>query len=132
MFRFVIATVGLTALGGCASIQTTAGGGGATPDHALFAPEIVAARVTDAYQAVLRLRPDFLHRGGAPDARDPSGDEIQIYLDDVAMGGVEALRAVPLDAVTQIRFVPRAEAEARWPGRHPAGVILVSTETNPR
>ncbi len=131
MVRFVVATVALIALGGCASIQT-GGGEDSTPDHALFAPEIVASRVTDAYQAVLRLRPDFLRRGDTPDARVPATDELHVYLDDVDMGGIDALRRVPLDAVTQIRYVPRTEAEMRWPGRHPAGVILVSTQPNPR
>lgn len=131
MLRSVIAAVGLIALGGCASVQT-GGSQDSTPDHALFAPEIVAARVTDVYQAVLRLRPDFLHRGERPDSRDQSPDQIRVYLDDVDLGGIEALRRIPLDAVTQIRFVPATEADMRWAGRHPAGVILVSTQSDPR
>lgn len=131
MLRLVIAAVGLIALGGCVSVQS-ARSGDSTPDHALFAPEIVAARVTDAYQAVLRLRPDFLRRGDARDVRDQSTNPIQVYLDDVDLGGIEALRRVPLDAVTQIRYVPPSEADMRWAGRHPAGVILVSTQPEPR
>lgn len=131
MLRFVIAGVGLIALGGCASVQS-AGRVSSTPDHALFAPEIVAARVTDAYQAVLRLRPDFLRRGGAPESSDQPSSQVQVYLDDVDLGGIEALRRVPLDAVTQIRYVPPNEADLRWAGRHPAGVIFVSTQADPR
>jgi len=131
MFRLVMVTVGLIALGGCASIHA-AGSDGLSPDHALFAPEIVASRVTDAYQAVLRLRPDFLRRDTGADIRGTDSDGIHVYLDDVDIGGVDALRRVPLDAVTQIRYVPRIEADMRWPGRHPAGVILVSTEPDPR
>jgi len=130
MFRFVMATVASVALAGCASVQT-AGGYDSTPDHALFAPEIVAARVSDAYQAVMRLRPDFLSRSNARDARDAGARELHVYLDDVDLGGIDALRRISLDAVTQIRYVAPREAEQRWPGRHPGGVILVSTEPDP-
>lgn len=131
MVRFVTVTVGLIALVGCASIRT-GGSDDFSPDRALFAPEIVASRVTDAYQAVLRLRPAFLRRGARVTARADATTQIHVYLDDVDMGGIDALRRVPLDAVTQIRYVSPTEADIRWPGRHPAGVILVSTEPNPR
>lgn len=130
MWRTIIATAGLVALSACAN-AAPATSAAPEPD-ALLAPEIVAARVVDAYQAVLRLRPQFLSRSPYVRRLGGSPGDLRVFLDDVDMGGVEALHGIPLDAVTQIRYVPPIEAEMRWPGRHPAGVILVSTERTPR
>ena len=131
MVRFTVSIVGMLMLAGCASMHP-AGGDVPGPDRALLAPEIVAARVTDTYQAVLRLRPDFLRVVTTRDGRNPAASGVRVYLDDAEIGGPEALHRVPLDDVTQIRYVPRHEADIRWAGRHPAGVILVSTEPDPR
>lgn len=130
MWRGIIATAGLVALSACV-MAAPATSAEPEPD-ALLAPEIVAARVVDAYQAVLRLRPQFLRRSPIARGLDGSPADLRVFLDDVDLGGVEALHAIPLDAVTQIRYVRPFEAEMRWPGRHPAGVILVSTERTPR
>lgn len=130
MWRSIVAAVGMLVATACVSNRPVLD---ALPDpgDALFAPEIVAARVMDAYQAVVRLRPAFL-RGQRLDRGLGGAGEVEVYLDDVDLGGVAALHQVPLDAVTQIRYLSPMEAEMRWAGRHPGGVILVSTRRQPR
>jgi hypothetical protein len=93
----------------------------------ITAAEIVAARVTDVYQAVSQLRPEFLRRrgGAAMPAFAPAA--IGVYLDELPFGGVESLRYIPLDRVRLIRYVSPSDADLRWGGSHPMGAILVTT-----
>jgi hypothetical protein len=71
--------------------------------------EIERARVDDAYQAVLRLRPEFLQRSGHPRARVRSpGSEPK-----AGIGAVPTLmlqRSIPSGAVDQ----PVPARMARW------------------
>ena len=91
----------------------------------LTAAEIVAARVTDAYQAVSQLRPEFLRRrsGAMPFVPAP----VQVYVDELPFGPPESLHLVPLGAVRSIRFMSPIEADLRFGGRHTSGAILVTT-----
>ena len=92
----------------------------------LLAPEIVQSRVIDTYQAVTQLRPQFLK------VRDPliptlARKGLRVFLDDVDLGGVDALRTIPIDQVTAIRYISASDAQLRWGSDLPNGVILVST-----
>jgi hypothetical protein len=92
----------------------------------LTAAEIVAARVTDVYQAVSQLRPEFLRRRGETMLAYPAS-AVQVYVDDLPFGTSDALRLIPLDQVRLIRYISPVEADLRFGGRHPAGAILVTT-----
>ena len=97
--------------------------------NVITAAEIVAARVSDAYQAVTQLRPEFLRKRSVmtplPSIGTPAS--INVYLDELPFGGVESLRSIPLDRVRLIRYIPPLEADLKWGGTHPAGAILVTT-----
>ena len=96
--------------------------------NVLTAAEIVASKVTDAYQAVTQLRPDFLRRRSNSVTMAPSRPSaLSVYLDELPFGNVESLRSIPLERVRIIRYLSPFEAELRWGGSHPAGAILVTT-----
>ena len=80
------------------------------------------ATVFDAIEA---LRSHWLRERG-PDSFSSPG-HVQVYLDDSRLGGVEALRTLPLANVLYIRHVNGVDAAARWGLDHGQGVILVST-----
>jgi hypothetical protein len=92
----------------------------------LTAAEIVASRVTDVYQAVTQLRPEFLRRRGEIAFTYPNA-AVQVYVDDLPFGTSDALRLIPLDQVRLIRYISPVEADLRFGGRHLAGAILVTT-----
>ena len=122
----VIAGMSLTAC--AASTSTTrpfiAGAG----REVLTAAEIVAARVTDVYQAVTQLRPEFLRRRSSGVVATPSEPaRVAVYVDEMPFGSSESLRYIPLDRVRQIRFVSATEANLLFGGSHPAGIIVVTT-----
>ena len=94
--------------------------------NVLFAPEIVQSRVLDTYQAVTQLRPEFL-KMREPYLRSPKAASLRVYLDEIDIGGIDALRSIPIEQVTAIRYIGATDAQFRWGGEHPQGVILVST-----
>lgn len=96
--------------------------------NVLTATEIVASRVSDVYQAVTQLRPDFLRRRSTSLSLAPvRANAVAVYLDELPFGGVESLRSIPLDRVRVIRYLSPFDADLRWGGSHPAGAILVTT-----
>jgi hypothetical protein len=96
--------------------------------NVLTAAEIVASKVSDAYQAVTQLRPDFLRRrSNSITMRQTRPAALSVYLDELPFGNLESLRMVPLERVRIIRYLTPFEADLRWGGSHPAGAILVTT-----
>jgi hypothetical protein len=96
--------------------------------NVLTAAEIVASKVSDVYQAVTQLRPDFLRRRSNTVTMAPlRPNAVSVYLDELPFGNVESLRLIPLERVRIIRYLTPFDAELRWGGSHPAGAILVTT-----
>lgn len=93
----------------------------------ITAAEIVAANVTDAYQAVAQLRPEFLRHRAATVIPSFAAPGVTVYVDDVEFGPAASLRDVPLGRVRTIRYLSPTEADLRWGGSHPAGAIHVIT-----
>jgi len=95
----------------------------------LTAAEIVTSRVTDAYQAVSQLRPEFLRRRATVPTLPTiaASTSITVFLDGLPYGTIESLRSIPLDRVRLIRYIPPYEADLKWGGTHPTGAILVTT-----
>lgn len=92
----------------------------------LYAHELVNARASNVYEAVVQLRPDFFKRRGVSTlAMRSSGP--RVYLDDVNVGGLEALRSIPLEQVRLVRYMCASEATFRWGMSHADGAILVAT-----
>ena len=132
MRRYAVVLITIS-LAGCASANSAASGESlvikTTPArNVLTAAEIVAARVSDVYQAVTQLRPDFLRRRSSTVTMLPAtSNVVAVYLDDLPFGGVDALRHIPLERVRVIRYLSPFDADLRWGGSHPAGAILVTT-----
>lgn len=111
----------------CAAASTSARPVGSAGRDVITAAEIVASRVTDVYQAVYQLRPEFLRRRGVTTVPSLASPRIVVYLDHLEFGYAESLRNIPLERVRTIRYVSRHEADLRWGRQHPAGAIEVST-----
>ena len=94
--------------------------------------EIVASRVTDVYQAVMQLRPEFLRRRPVAPALTPfTHPGIAVYLDDMPYASTESLRQIPLEGVRLIRYMSPTEANLKYGGSHTGGAILVTTIAKP-
>ena len=88
--------------------------------------EVESTAASSAEDLLRRRRPHLLlprAMHGSP-ARESTPI---VYLDDVRQGGIEVLRLVPAGRIVDVRYLPWMEADARFTGRHPAGVILIRT-----
>ena len=126
--RLFLVLVGL-AVTACAAATTPSAraGFGSAGRDVITAAEIVAAQVVDVYQAVAHLRPEFLRRRAVPPVTAYSAPTVMVFLDDLPLGDVEALRQIPLERVRLIRYLHPNEVSLRYGGSQGIGAILVTT-----
>lgn len=89
--------------------------------------EIRAGQFRDVYNAVERLRPQFLRSRGATSTRDVEGNLPIVFVDEQRLGAVGSMRGLPIDNVREIRFIAPRDATTRWGTGYTAGVIMVVT-----
>ena len=128
--------VAVAAIFGCAPASGTSGtsGASAAPRRAdyLTAEEIVAANadVTTAYDALSRLRPNWLVSHGTTSFNPGNGFAI-VYMDGQRYGDVNSLRNIQASEIADIRYYDVTQAGARFGWRAgPGGVIEVRIKVN--
>lgn len=93
----------------------------------IIADEIQGAGLNNAYEAVSLLHPEWLVQRGATTFDDFGTDNIRVYLNNMQIGGIEALQQVDINIIESIHFRSAAVATARWGAGHPHGAIQVVT-----
>lgn len=90
--------------------------------------EIVASRATTAYEAIQKLRGNFLtYRGETSLNKSRSTPYPTVYLDGQEFGPIAILRTIPASQVATIRLYRSWEATTKYGSRNMSGVIEVST-----
>lgn len=87
--------------------------------------ELVTQDLTSAYEAVQRLRPQWLRGRGATSIRNPEPTMPVVYVAGVRQGGPESLRVVRITETDEIRFISASDATTRWGTGHMGGAIEV-------
>lgn len=131
----------LLAASACASGR----GGSAASDsrsrNIITMAEIKRVSATNAFELVRSLRPNWLNTRGEDSFREtprgsatasnvqvaPGIDIVVVYLDNARLGGAEALRQIPVPALTSIQYFDAKAATFKWGAGHTHGAILVST-----
>jgi len=93
----------------------------------ITADEIEAASVSNAYDAIARLRPAFLRGRGQSSIQTPGSDLPIVYVNGLRTGTIEHLRSIPAQDVQQIRYINATDATTRFGTGHTGGVIEVTT-----
>ena len=93
--------------------------------HQLTGEEVLHANYQNLYDAVQALRPLWLRTRSSGTLRNPA--EVQVYVDNVHVGGVDALRRMQTTGIKEIRYLDAASAATRYPRVVHAGVIVVMT-----
>lgn len=91
--------------------------------------EMVDAGVTNLFEAVQRLRPEWL-RGANLSNLAGSGQELVVYQNQTPLGGVEELRELTPEYAASLRFLDGPTASNTLPGlgsRRVAGAIVIVT-----
>ena len=95
----------------------------------ILAEEIGRAAVTNVYDAISRLRPEWLARETRSLTSSSQGGEparLIAYFEDARYGPVDALRTLPIAGVQEIRYYDPTAATARYGTGHTAGAIAVT------
>jgi hypothetical protein len=90
--------------------------------------DIARVHAQTAYDAVSRLRANFLTRRGSTSVLNTSDPEPNVYLDDVFIGAVAQLRGIQASDVASIRVYRAWEVAARFGNGNLGGVIEVYTK----
>lgn len=110
-------------------IACASGGATARDAYVITAPELSRSRATNAYDAIRQIRPELLR------SRDPGSlvyfktIRPAVAVDNTLVGGVEVLRAMPLDAVARIEYVSAWKAVKRFGLSLENGVMLIETRS---
>jgi hypothetical protein len=91
--------------------------------------EIEQSRANSAWDAVVKLRGNFMASRGANSLMLKVNKEPTVYLDDVEYGNLGTLKQIPAASVAEIRFIEGWNAETKFGPGHAAGVIQVFTRT---
>ena len=126
LIRLTAVILGLAAATGCASSKTAAQAGAShrSTGDVLGGEELSGTGATNVYDAVQRLRPQWLT--SARIRRGGSGDELVVYLDSNRYGTLTSLRSLSLGGVQEVRYYGASEATNRFGTGHTGGAIVVS------
>ena len=125
--RNVLAVAGLClawTLGACATSGTTGSRSGSSAT--LTQAQLAAANSDNLYDAIVKLRPEWLTSRGPTSATDITPTSVDIYMGGSILGKAEALRDLRLGDVTEVRYWDAGQASARFGMGHPRGVIEVT------
>ena len=116
--------IALAAVIGCASAGSGSSSSRREP-NLITADDIAGIPVTNAYEAIERLRPLFLRSRGKTSINTPNTQYPTVYVDGVRYGDIYSLRNILAPHVHDIRFYNGAESGARFGLQNTAGVIEV-------
>lgn len=113
----------LVVAAGCTSARSTASAPVHRTGTTLDANDIASTGATNVYDAIQRLRPQWLT--SARIRRGGSGDDLVVYLDSNRYGSTNSLRQISLGGVQEVRYFGATEATNRYGTGHTGGAILV-------
>jgi hypothetical protein len=154
ILALTIAGAGLTA---CASAGGSSNGTAARPSsrYLLTAADLGKAKADNLYDAIVKLRPEFLRghgentsfvqqniSGGSKDpgsaglGSNPSAGAAAIssvvpviaYRDNSRLASVDDLKQILLSQVAEVRYMPGPEASVRFGTNHSGGAIIVTSK----
>jgi hypothetical protein len=114
---------------GCASTGAQRSSG--SPDR-LTRAEIEAANTTSAYELINQLRPNWLRPAGMTmtGLSNSGSQQVTVYLDTQALGGIEMLRSISTPSIASIEFLSPTKAATvvtNMPNGVATAVILIKS-----
>ena len=87
--------------------------------------EMEALSSLSLYETIQRLRPAWLRSRGPMSGGGATSSYPQVFMDGVQMGNIETLKAMRMDGVRALRFIPARDATTRFGTGYLAGVIEI-------
>lgn len=108
-------------LAGCASRANSSRNGASS--RSLTQAELAATNSGSLYDAIEKLRPEWLTSRGPTSASDATPASAHVYMNGSFLGDVDYLRQVQWTDVSTVRYWEAGPASARFGMGHPRGVI---------
>ena len=106
---------------GCSSAATQSGPRGDA--NRLTHDQLAATNSGTVYDAVEKLRPEWLTSRGPSSMTDPTPTVASVFMNGQLLGKVDFLREVRIIDVSEARYWPAGQAAAKFGMGHPRGVI---------
>lgn len=94
--------------------------------------EIRELPVTNTYELVSRLRPEWIRSRGPASMRGGGAEYPVVYLDGIRSGSIEALQRISTLQISEVRFISARDAATRFGLNHGGGAIMVSSQRGSR
>ena len=91
--------------------------------------ELLTAPSSNAFDAIMNLRPSLLRSRGGKTADGNFPQRPQVFLDGQQYGDIETLKTISVQSITSIRLLNAADATTKYGYGYPSGVIEVSTRS---
>ncbi len=89
--------------------------------------EFESARVSTAYDVIVRFRSNFLRSRGKNSILLKQPQQATVFLDQVEYGAINSLRSIPASTIAEIRFIEGWDAMTKYGSNHVSGVIQIYT-----
>lgn len=93
--------------------------------NVLTQEQLVTTNKTSLYEAIERLRPEWLTSRGPASATNLEPAVASVYMNGTMLGKAEYLREMRVLDVTEVRYWDAGQASARFGMGHPRGVIEI-------
>jgi hypothetical protein len=92
--------------------------------------DIQSVNVLNAYDAISRLRPQFLNSHGSTTITGRDTGYPNVYLNHQLYGDIQSLRNIDVHAISEIHYYNGSEASTRFGLGNVSGAIEVITSAN--
>jgi hypothetical protein len=120
--RVLLGSLMLAAIAACASV----GNAPSVDRNLVTAREMEQMGSANVYQALERLRPEFIRRNRGRQSINLQAARTVVYIDNARFEELDALRTIPSSAVESIRFLDGRDAVTRFGNGHEAGALIVT------
>ena len=107
----------------CASAGTTSSSGGG---QRLSQADLVKANSESLYDAVVKLKPEWLTSRGPTSVTNSTPTSVDIYMNGNNMGSADYLKELRVVDIAEVRYYSAGQASARFGMGHPRGVLEVT------
>jgi hypothetical protein len=122
---FILGLLLAVALDGCAPRGTTGTRSGSR-STTLTQEQLASANSDNLYDAIVKLRPEWLTTRGPSSVTDIAPASADVYMAGSMLGKTEYLKEVRLADVSEVRYWDAGSASARFGMGHPRGVIEIT------
>jgi len=99
-----------------------------TDPDVLSSEQLRQVEVGNLYDALRRLRPQWLRARGSASLVAPRGTEPVVYVAGIRRGELRTLQNVNIDQVRRVEFIDARDATTRFGTGHTGGVIMVDID----